>query len=71
MLPDRYVMKAPRGLHGSELFLHEMSVMGTENAVMAASLASGSIPRSEALRTASRGVLPPWIMLATFGAGQR
>jgi UDP-N-acetylglucosamine 1-carboxyvinyltransferase len=39
--PDRYVMKAPGGLHGTDLFLHEMSVMGTENAVMAASRARG------------------------------
>jgi len=40
--PDRYVMKAPGGLHGTDLFLHEMSVMGTENAVMAASMANGT-----------------------------
>ncbi len=40
--PDRYVMKAPGGLHGTDLFLHEMSVMGTENAIMAASLATGT-----------------------------
>jgi UDP-N-acetylglucosamine 1-carboxyvinyltransferase len=40
--PDRYVMSAPRGLTGSDVFLHEMSVMGTENAVMAASLARGT-----------------------------
>ncbi len=40
--PDRYVMKAPRGLHGADIFLHEMSVMGTENAVMAAALAQGT-----------------------------
>jgi len=40
--PDRYVIRAPNGLTGTELFLHEMSVMGTENAVMAASLAHGT-----------------------------
>ncbi|MEE4270537.1 MAG: UDP-N-acetylglucosamine 1-carboxyvinyltransferase [Thermoanaerobaculales bacterium] len=40
--PDRYVIRAPQGLTGTELFLHEMSVMGTENAVMAASLANGT-----------------------------
>ncbi len=40
--PDRYVMTAPRGLRGTEIFLHEMSVMGTENAVMAAALAEGT-----------------------------
>ena len=40
--PDRYVIRAPKGLTGTELFLHEMSVMGTENAVMAASLAHGT-----------------------------
>jgi UDP-N-acetylglucosamine 1-carboxyvinyltransferase len=40
--PDRYVMRAPAGLTGSDVFLHEMSVMGTENAVMAASLARGT-----------------------------
>jgi UDP-N-acetylglucosamine 1-carboxyvinyltransferase len=40
--PDRYVMSAPGGLTGTDLFLHEMSVMGTENAVMAASLARGT-----------------------------
>jgi len=39
--PDAYVMKAPGGLHGTEIFLHEMSVMGTENAIMAAALAKG------------------------------
>lgn len=42
VLPDRYVMTAPRGLHGTDLFLHEMSVMGTENAVMAAARADGT-----------------------------
>lgn len=42
VLPDRYEMKAPRGLHGADIFLHEMSVMGTENAVMAAALAKGT-----------------------------
>jgi UDP-N-acetylglucosamine 1-carboxyvinyltransferase len=40
--PDRYVMRAPRRLVGTEIFLEEMSVMATENAVMAASLAKGT-----------------------------
>ncbi|MCU0304794.1 MAG: UDP-N-acetylglucosamine 1-carboxyvinyltransferase [Thermoanaerobaculales bacterium] len=39
---DRYVIRAPGGLTGTDLFLDEMSVMGTENAVMAASLARGT-----------------------------
>ncbi len=39
---DRYVMTAPRGLHGKDIFLTEMSVMATENALMAAVLAKGS-----------------------------
>lgn len=42
VLPDRYVMTAPNGLVGTDIFLHEMSVMGTENAVMAAALARGT-----------------------------
>jgi UDP-N-acetylglucosamine 1-carboxyvinyltransferase len=40
--PDRYVIRAPAGLKGTDIFLHEMSVMGTENAIMAASLAHGT-----------------------------
>jgi UDP-N-acetylglucosamine 1-carboxyvinyltransferase len=39
---DRYVIRAPKGLRGTDIFLHEMSVMGTENAVMAAALAHGT-----------------------------
>jgi UDP-N-acetylglucosamine 1-carboxyvinyltransferase len=39
---DSYVLTAPDGLTGTDLFLHEMSVMGTENALMAASLARGT-----------------------------
>jgi len=39
--PDRYLLSAPRGLHGTDLFLQEASVMGTENAVMAAVCAKG------------------------------
>jgi UDP-N-acetylglucosamine 1-carboxyvinyltransferase len=42
VLPDRYVLTAPHGLRGTDLFLHEMSVMGTENAVMAAARATGT-----------------------------
>jgi len=38
---DRYLLKAPKGLTGADIFLHEMSVMATENAVMAAALADG------------------------------
>ncbi len=40
--PDRYVISAPRGLHGADLFLEEMSVMATENVVMAAALTKGT-----------------------------
>jgi len=39
--PDRYTMRAPRGLTGKDIFLTEMSVMATENALMAAVLAKG------------------------------
>jgi UDP-N-acetylglucosamine 1-carboxyvinyltransferase len=39
--PDRYVMTAPHGLRGADIFLHEMSVMATENAIMAAAGATG------------------------------
>ncbi len=40
--PDGYVLRAARGLVGADLFLDEMSVMATENVVMAASLARGT-----------------------------
>jgi len=40
--PDAYHLSAPNGLTGADIFLHEMSVMATENAVMAASLAQGT-----------------------------
>ncbi|HET9959289.1 MAG TPA: UDP-N-acetylglucosamine 1-carboxyvinyltransferase [Polyangiaceae bacterium] len=40
--PDRYVMRAPNGLVGRDLFLGEMSVMATENVLMAATLAKGT-----------------------------
>lgn len=40
--PDRYVLTAPRGLTGAEIFLEEMSVLATENVVMAAALARGT-----------------------------
>lgn len=39
--PNRYVLRAPRGLHGADVFLQETSVMATENVVMAAVLAQG------------------------------
>lgn len=40
--PERYDIRAPKGLKGAEIFLEEMSVLATENAIMAASLASGT-----------------------------
>ena len=40
--PDRYILSAPRGLTGTEIFLEEMSVLATENLLMAASLAKGT-----------------------------
>jgi UDP-N-acetylglucosamine 1-carboxyvinyltransferase len=42
VFPDRYVMRAEKGLTGADIFLEEMSVMATENVVMAASLAKGT-----------------------------
>jgi len=42
VLAEGYVMRAPRGLHGADIFLSEMSVMATENALMAAVLAEGT-----------------------------
>ena len=41
VLPDRYVMSAPKGLRGARIFLTEMSVTATENVLMAAVLAKG------------------------------
>ena len=40
--PDGYRLRAPHGLIGQDLFLEEMSVMATENIVMAAALAKGT-----------------------------
>jgi UDP-N-acetylglucosamine 1-carboxyvinyltransferase len=40
--PGRYLMRAPRGLRGAAIFLHETSVMATENVLMAAVLAEGT-----------------------------
>ncbi len=40
--PQSYVMRAPAGLRGADIFLQEMSVMATENTLMAASLAEGA-----------------------------
>ena len=37
-----YAMRAPDGLKGADIFLDERSVTGTENALMAASLAKGT-----------------------------
>jgi UDP-N-acetylglucosamine 1-carboxyvinyltransferase len=42
VFPDRYVMKAKNGLRGKDIFLEEMSVLATENVVMAAALAKGT-----------------------------
>ncbi|MET0343358.1 MAG: UDP-N-acetylglucosamine 1-carboxyvinyltransferase [Polyangiales bacterium] len=39
---DRYLMRAPQGLTGADIFLSEMSVMATENVLMAAVLAKGT-----------------------------
>lgn len=39
--PDRYEIRADR-LRGADIFLEEMSVLATENAIMAASLAEGT-----------------------------
>jgi UDP-N-acetylglucosamine 1-carboxyvinyltransferase len=39
---DEYVARAPQGLTGADVFLDEASVMGTENAIMAAVLARGT-----------------------------
>ncbi len=38
---DHYLLTAPKGLTAADIFLPEMSVMATENAVMAAALADG------------------------------
>ena len=40
--PESYVLRAPDGLRGTDIFLQEMSVMATENTVMAAALATGT-----------------------------
>jgi UDP-N-acetylglucosamine 1-carboxyvinyltransferase len=40
--PEGYVLEAPHGLRGADLFLEEMSVMATENVVMAAATAKGT-----------------------------
>ncbi len=42
VLPDRYVLRAPHGLKAADLFLIEMSVMATENVIMAAVLTQGT-----------------------------
>ncbi|MCP4502452.1 MAG: UDP-N-acetylglucosamine 1-carboxyvinyltransferase [Deltaproteobacteria bacterium] len=39
--PDGYELEAKGGLKGAEIFLEEMSVLATENVIMAASLAKG------------------------------
>ncbi|HVO30968.1 MAG TPA: UDP-N-acetylglucosamine 1-carboxyvinyltransferase, partial [bacterium] len=39
---DGYSLRAPNGLTGRDIFLEEMSVMATENIVMAAALAKGT-----------------------------
>lgn len=40
--PDGYLLRARQGLRGADIFLEEMSVMATENVVMAAALAKGT-----------------------------
>jgi UDP-N-acetylglucosamine 1-carboxyvinyltransferase len=40
--PGFYEITAPRGLKGADIFLEEMSVLATENAIMAAALAKGT-----------------------------
>ena len=40
--PDRYILSAPAGLLGAEIVLEEMSVLATENVLMAATLARGT-----------------------------
>ena len=42
VFPDRYHMTAKKGLVGADIFLEEMSVMATENVVMAAASAKGT-----------------------------
>ncbi|KPL87780.1 UDP-N-acetylglucosamine 1-carboxyvinyltransferase [Ardenticatena maritima] len=42
ILPDRYILTAPHGLYGADIFLPEASVTGTENVVMAATAAQGT-----------------------------
>ncbi|MBI4552079.1 MAG: UDP-N-acetylglucosamine 1-carboxyvinyltransferase [Candidatus Latescibacteria bacterium] len=39
---ETFVIRAPHGLHGQDLFLDEASVTATENAIMAAVLAKGT-----------------------------
>ncbi len=39
---DHYVLSAKNGLHGTDVFLEEMSVLATENVIMAAALAKGT-----------------------------
>ena len=38
---ERYVLRAPNGLHGSRIFMDYPSVTGTQNVMMAAALANG------------------------------
>lgn len=40
--PDYFTLRADRGLHGTDIFLDEMSVTGTEQALLAAVTASGT-----------------------------
>ncbi len=40
--PDRYILSAPKGIQGGDIFLHEMSVTATENVLMAAALGRGT-----------------------------
>jgi UDP-N-acetylglucosamine 1-carboxyvinyltransferase len=40
--PERFEIRARHGLRGADIFLEEMSVLATENAIMAACLATGT-----------------------------
>ncbi len=50
---DRYVMSAPAGLSGADIFLSEMSVLATENALMAHPERAANRPRLRTHRRAS------------------
>ncbi len=41
--PDRYILHAPKGVQGGDIFLHEMSVTATENVLMAVALGRNTL----------------------------